>query len=110
MLTHPSGININLVLLITESGYTAKVLSSYRPLVPVIAMSSNEKAVEKLTMSYGIMPRHSKRSFEGISSLQKAVSEIKEEGLLKDGDKILVVYGNKLMKAGATNALIVLDA
>lgn len=110
MLEPESGVKVDLVLLITESGYTARVFSSYRPNVPVLALSANEKTVEYLTMSYGVMPRFVARSFEGMASLQKAVENVKEEGLIKEGDKVLVVYGNKLMRAGATNALIVLDA
>lgn len=104
-----SGVKIDKVLVFTQSGYTAKVFSSFRPDIPIIALSESEKTVEQLTMSFGIVPYLGK--FPDASfTYDKLFSELKRKGHLKVKDLVVVVHGKRWQDEGRTNAIVVLTA
>jgi pyruvate kinase len=104
-----SGVKIDKVLVFTQSGYTAKVFSSFRPDIPIIALSESEKTVEQLTMSFGIVPYLGK--FPDASfTYDKLFAELKRKGHLKAKDLVVVVHGKRWQDEGRTNAIVVLTA
>lgn len=107
MTKKDSGVKINKVLVFTQSGYTARVFSSFRPEIPIIALSENEKTVEQLTMSYGIIPFLGKFP-EGSFTYDKLFTMLKRKGYLKEKDVVVVVHGKQWQDEGKTNAIVVL--
>ncbi|MGA1820977.1 MAG: pyruvate kinase [Thermoplasmatota archaeon] len=84
------------ILAITDTGYSARMISKYRPDLTIIGLTSNERTARELRMIWGVLPLHS----EGISG-----SDIEEkvhsglirsisEGLLSDGDHAIVVLSS----------------
>lgn len=98
---------ITKAIVFTQSGYSVNALASYRPRVPIIAASDNQKTVETLTMVYGVEPI--KRSFPKtyFDSPVALLEELKTEGYIKSGEKVLILHGRKWMQVGDTNALSV---
>jgi len=107
MVKKDSGVDVAKILVFTQSGYTARVFSSFRPDVPVIALSENTKTVESLTMSYGIIPFLGKFP-EASFSYDTLFKDLKKKELLKDGELVIVVHGKRWQDEGKTNALVVL--
>jgi pyruvate kinase len=44
------------ILTATQSGYTARKISKYKPQIPVVAVTTNHKVVNQLALSYGVIP------------------------------------------------------
>ena len=107
MTKKDAGVKVDKVLVFTQSGYTARVFSSFRPNIPIIALSEKEKTVGSLTMSYGIVPFLGKFP-EDSFTYTKLFTEIKRKGFLKEKDLVIVVHGKRWQDEGKTNALVVL--
>jgi pyruvate kinase len=100
-------INVQKILVFTETGYTANVLSSYRIDVPVIAICGNADTAGSLTLSYGIFPEFIKLPEGDFTYTKEIDSLLKKQGLLNDGETVLIVHGKIWHDPGKTNALLV---
>lgn len=103
---HADKYKIDHIVVFTETGYTAKVLSSYRPSIPVIAVSNSEKTLETLTMSYGVLPVKVKFATGRLLSPEGVLTQLKEKKKLKSKDVVLLVHGQHWQKPGQTNAIL----
>lgn len=91
----------------TTSGFTARLLSSYRPKVPIIAMTSKVKVYHQLALVWGVIPLLS----EQVQSIEEAYKVIREyaldRGIVHDGDLVVITAGNPFGSPGTTNMMIV---
>ncbi len=97
---------IEAILAVTKSGTTALNISRFRPDVPIIACTPNEKTYHKMGLLYGVVPVMDEpyKDIEEVnsSSCVKAL----ETHLVKKGDKVVLVSGLKANKQG-NNLMII---
>jgi pyruvate kinase len=108
MISHAE-MKIDKVLVFTESGRTARVFSSFRPKIPVIAVSNNSKTVETLTLSFGVITYQAGFDSEEYHEPPKILKDLVGFGLLEKGDTVLLLHGQRWMDENRTNALAVLS-
>ncbi|MGI6181571.1 MAG: pyruvate kinase [Agathobaculum sp.] len=94
------------IVAFTESGSTARSVSTYRPGAPIIGATPCEKTFHRLTMSWGVMPvMVPRRPSSGTElydlSERAAVSAVD----LRVGDVITVTAGMPVGKVNYTNTL-----
>jgi pyruvate kinase len=98
-------LQCRLILAFTESGSTARLVSSFRPGSPIVAITRHEPVFRQLALWWGVVPY-----FSGL--LEVTTDEmilhgqalLKERGIVKVGDTILMLAG-QTHTAGATNML-----
>ncbi|KKR88886.1 MAG: pyruvate kinase [Candidatus Wolfebacteria bacterium GW2011_GWA2_42_10] len=99
-------IGAKAIVALTESGFTSKMISRYRPQQPILALTSNRKTFSQLALNFGCHPRLMKK-FDGLSSV---ISEAKKLSvkykMAGKGDKIVITAGIPFGKSGGTNLLI----
>ena len=87
----------------TNSGYTARMMSRYRPICPIIAVSPNEKTVKSLQLHFAVNPVliEELNSFDKIIDLSKKITFnlISTE----PGDKIIITGGYPFNDVKYTN-------
>ena len=106
---HSSKLKIDFIVVFTETGFTAKIVSSFRPKIPIIAVTDNSKTVEILTLSYGINPVKVIFPHVGqILSVEHVTQGLKERKYVKSGDNVLLIHGQHWKKAGQTNAIVLI--
>jgi len=94
-----------LILALTASGSTARQIAKYRPEVPILAISASESSVRQLLAVRGVVPMLT-ASFVGTDSvIAKALTKAKADGMVKAGDCVVAVHGQKEECAGASNLL-----
>jgi pyruvate kinase len=73
----------------TQSGYTAFMLSSYRPKVPLFIFSKERTLINQLSLSWGVRAFYygEEESLDDIFFDQ--ISILKERGFLKTGDTVV---------------------
>src|SRR2546430_6953281 len=49
---------MKLIAVFTHSGFTARLISRYRPLVPIVAFSPEQETRRRLAMIWGVYPRN----------------------------------------------------
>jgi pyruvate kinase len=91
------------IVVFTHSGFTARLISRYRPLVPIAAFSPEAETRRRLALVWGVAPLE-------IPDLRKVdqLAEISEKRLLQEklvrkGDTIAIVAGTPMGVRGTTN-------
>ena len=94
---------IKAILIYTASGYTARLLSRFRPNMPIIALTPSEAVCTRLNMLWNVEP-HISQTFTDIDSMaDNGIKTIQELGLASQGDSIIIIAGTPLGKSGLTN-------
>ncbi|KAG5189805.1 pyruvate kinase [Tribonema minus] len=100
-----------LIVALTETGTSARLIAKYRPSMPVIAYTSSEEVARQCN---GYLRNVSTRvigSMIGTDSiLFRAIDIAKEKGWVKSGDSVVCVHGQKEATSGSTNSLRVITA
>ncbi len=89
----------------TESGSTARMVSKYRPLAPIIAATPNEYVVKELCLSFGVEPILIESTESTDEIIQISVNEAMKTGLLKKGDLVVITAGIPVGIPGTTNLI-----
>jgi pyruvate kinase len=89
----------------TQSGYTAFILSSYRPKCPLYIFSKEKSLINQLSLSWGVRAFHyaEEESVDDIIHDQHAI--LKERGFIKSGDVVINTGSLPIEEHLATNML-----
>lgn len=93
------------IVTVTKSGRTAKMISKYRPQSPIIGGSLSEKVCRQLNLCWGVIPLKIDEKQDADELFAHAISRCKEEGLLEEGDAVVLTAGVPLGIAGTTNLI-----
>jgi len=93
------------ILAATNSGRTARMICRFRPACPVAALTMNEKVRRQLSICWGVIPflTGEVNSTDRIFSLSAEVAL--KEGLVENGDTVVITAGVPLGKSGSTNLI-----
>jgi pyruvate kinase len=96
-------LHMKLIAVFTHSGFTARLVSRYRPLVPIVAFSPEQETRRRLAMIWGVYPRNIQdvHKVDGLASV--AEKRLLEERLVRRGDVIGIVAGTPMGIRGTTN-------
>jgi pyruvate kinase len=93
------------ILTPTESGFTARMVSKYRPKAPIVAMTTNTHALMRLSLVWGVLPVRGVPS-STTDDLFAASLRLGTEALaLEAGEYVVFTAGVPLGKSGATNLI-----
>lgn len=93
------------ILTATQSGYTARKISKYKPLIPVVAVTTNHKVVNQLALSYGVIPLKIKQCNDINELVDEAIAIGKVNSCIHDGDLIVITAGILAGVTGGTNVM-----
>jgi len=98
-------LNANAILAATYSGHSARMISRFRPPCPIIALTTSEKSRRQLAISWGVQPflYGSVDSTDRLFSL--CVQTAKKEGVIHDGDTVIITAGVPMNERGTTNLI-----
>jgi pyruvate kinase len=91
----------------TSSGYTARLISRFRPDMPIIALGPHEKNYHQMAFNWGVVPvdptpaRNVKEAFTICSCFAM------KKGLVHYGDLAVITAGSPFGISGSTNMMIV---
>ena len=94
------------ILIPTESGYTARKVSRYKPKCPIFAITHDPIVSRQLQLSWGVFPMvHSVHHEDHDAMVDYLVEDCYDKGLIKENDRVVVTSGHILFKRGHTNML-----
>ena len=100
-------LGIKTIVTITASGYTARMISKYRPNANILAMTFDEKVQHSLGIVWGVDPVLADKPADTDAALNEAMKLAKENGLAEAGDDIIIVAGLPLGETGKTNLMTI---
>ena len=96
-------LHMKLIAVFTHSGFTARLVSRYRPLVPIVAFSPEADTRRRMALLWGVTSRSivDIKKIDGLAAI--AEKRLIEERLVRKGDVIGIVAGTPMGIRGTTN-------
>lgn len=91
------------ILTLTTSGFTARMVSKFRPFAPIITITPNEIVYRQMSLVWGAIPILVVEAESKRELLEMSVAAAVEKTSLKEGDVIVIVSGMPLGVSGTTN-------
>ncbi|WP_345243496.1 pyruvate kinase [Pontibacillus salipaludis] len=105
-VTHTAmNLDVAAILTPTESGYTAKMISKYRPKAPLVAVTSDERVQRMLSLVWGVHAVLGDRSESTDDMLTKAIDNGLKTGAFNRGDRVIITAGVPVGESGTTNLM-----
>lgn len=95
------------IISLTETGFTSRQISKYRPDIPILAITSSTRVARKLSMNWGVMPILYNGEPGDRARLDFAIEQGKALGYLKTGDIVVSTAGHH-QQAGGTDLIRVI--
>ncbi|MBP2650622.1 MAG: Pyruvate kinase Pyruvate, water dikinase [Firmicutes bacterium] len=89
----------------TETGYTARMVSSYRPRAAIIAVTPWEKIARRMQLLWGVYPVVVPSSKNTDEIVHNALKGAQSSGLVKEGDLVVITAGVPAGTPGTTNMI-----
>ncbi len=93
------------ILTSTQSGHTARMVSKYRPGMPIIAVTPNPAVQRKLLLTWGVAPILGRETDDTDEMIYEAITSALEKKLIKNGDLVVITAGVPVGMPGTTNLL-----
>ncbi len=98
-------LNAKAIITSTQSGFTARVVSKYRPKAPIIAVTPDESVMRRLALGWGVFPVKGQDANTTDEMFEHAVKGALGTGLLSLGDTVVITAGVPIGRAGTTNLI-----
>ena len=94
-----------LVVVFTKSGFSARVVASKRPAVPILALTDEERTYRQLALVWGVVPELVPHCQDYEEMMSRAKGAVVARELASTGDRIIVTAGVPFDQPGTTNLL-----
>ncbi|MCA9363777.1 pyruvate kinase [Candidatus Kaiserbacteria bacterium] len=101
-------VDAKAIIALTESGFTARMVSRWRPEQPVLVMTHDDTVVLQSALLFGCRPEKIRKFthlYQVVDTVKKTVRDLK---LAKKDDKVVIAAGIPFGKVGGTNMVHVL--
>lgn len=92
-VTTASELKATAIVASTLSGITASMISKYRPITPIYALSPSQTVTRQMMLFWGVTPIWARRAETTDELFESSVEELKERKLLKSGDLCVITAG-----------------
>lgn len=99
------GINAAAIITPTASGSTARLMSSYRPTMPIIATTPSPLVQRQLCLHWGVTSLLARRTDNTDEMISASLSATLAHNLVKQGDSVVITAGAAGHVAGSTNLM-----
>lgn len=98
------------IITVTMSGFTAGMVSRYKPKCQIVACSVNPRVCRQMALMWGVMPILMAREETTKELFDEAIHLAKKQGLVENGDTVVLTAGMPLGVSGKTNMIQVMEA
>ncbi|MCH7708825.1 MAG: pyruvate kinase, partial [Myxococcales bacterium] len=102
------------IITLTESGFTSRSISKFRPRCPILAVSASEQVVRKLALNWGVTAilyqreRGAEDERNDEDMIQFGIRRALQQGYVQRGDVVVATAGIS-QRAGSTNLIRVVE-
>lgn len=98
-------LNVSAIVTVTESGWTARMVSRFRPECPIIAGTSHTTVWRQMNLSWGVTPVKIEEKDDTTELFNAAAEAAMQSGLVKSGETVVITAGVPLGETGNTNLI-----
>lgn len=107
--TTAADLNAAAIITVTMSGFTAGMVSRFKPGCTIIGCSVNPRVCRQLNLLWGVEPLLIEKKDTAGELFEEATLQAKKAGLIKEGDVVVLTAGVPLGITGTTNMLRVIE-
>jgi pyruvate kinase len=100
-------MRLRLVVVWSQTGSTARLFSKLRMGVPILALSSDHRALRRMALHYGVFPQEMPPPDTVTSLIAWVDGFVREKGMAAAGDRIVIVSGLSMSTPGTMNNLVI---
>ena len=104
-VTIADNVDAKAISTITHSGNTARRIAKFRPRVPVIAFTESKIVRRQLNLVWGVQCVRLEELFDTDRSVKMMEEYLKNNGVVNDGDRVIIATGIPIAKRGRTNMI-----
>lgn len=104
-----SDLNAAAIITVTMSGFTAGMISRYKPSSPIIACTVNPRVCRQLNLSWGVIPLLIEKEEKADDLFEEATRAVEKAGYVQRGDIAVLTAGVPLGISGKTNMIRVIE-
>ncbi len=98
-------LNAKAIITVSQSGYTARKVSRFRPECVIIAATTSEKGYNQLALNWGVLPVRSAVQSSPDEVFRHAATCALNTGVVKQGDLAVLVGSSEVNKSGFSNTM-----
>jgi len=98
-------LHTRVIVCFTSSGFTARTVASFRPFVPIVAMTPEPETYRALALAWGVTPVLVDHMPNYDAMLHVARQQLVDQRLVDPGDRVVVTAGVPFDVPGTTNLL-----
>jgi pyruvate kinase len=98
-----SNLEAAAIISLTETGFTSRLISKYRPECPILAVTSSRKVARKLAMNWGVIPVLYEGKPDDDKRISFAIDKAQRLSSATEGDIMIVTAGHSQQQAGGTD-------
>ncbi|MBQ3183135.1 MAG: pyruvate kinase [Clostridia bacterium] len=98
-------INAKAIIAVTMHGHTARRMSKFRPIYPIVAATPKEKTYHQLALSWGVYPVMARMISDSDEIVIHAADCAKQLDLVQNGDQVVITAGLPLKSGASTNVV-----
>jgi pyruvate kinase len=103
--TTAMNLNASAIITSTRTGFTARMVSKYRPQADIIAATPEPKILNKLALVWGVYPIVMPDTSGTDALMEKSIDSSLKSGFINNGDLIVLTAGDPTGFSGGTNIL-----
>jgi len=107
--TTANDLNAAAIITVTMTGFTASMISRFKPNCPIIGCTTSEAACNHMNLMWGVVPVMMEEKANTTDLFEDAAKVALEKGLVKKGDVVVVTAGVPLGVQGKTNMIRVIE-
>lgn len=104
-VTTAHDLNAKMIITVTTSGKTARIISRYRPACQILGCTTDPIVYRQLNLSWGVMPLLMNVEHDTFELFDHAVQAVEDAGYLEDGELAVLTAGVPLGTSGTTNLI-----
>lgn len=98
-------ITASAIVAFSERGMTARLISKQRPDAPIIAFTPFEPVRQRMALYWGVRPYTMPQIEQTDARVDEAERRLRTEGLVKAGERIVILSGTRIGQPGGTNLI-----
>jgi pyruvate kinase len=93
------------LIVFTKSGFSARIVASHRPNVPILVLTDQERTYRQLALVWGVIPCLVPHCHTYESMVKLALDAVRARELARSGDRVVVTAGVPFDVPGTTNLM-----
>lgn len=103
--TAAEDIKAKAIVAFTKSGFTAGLVSKFRPRIPIIAFTPYSDVKRRMSLYWGVTPVLMKHLSDIDEMIREIEKSLRDAGIAKKGDNIVITASSPLSTHGKTNLM-----